>query len=74
MLIRKGYDEHDPIASQFFRSLLLYGAWRVKQRGGPTKQIVLMIAASAVIIMNIAIWVIPVENGKSLINQSEASG
>ncbi|MFC4292557.1 hypothetical protein ACFOWX_09045 [Sphingorhabdus arenilitoris] len=55
----------------FTAILLLYGAWRVRQRGGPAKQSWLMVAASAVIFMNIAIWVTPVDNGKSLVNQSE---
>jgi uncharacterized membrane protein YozB (DUF420 family) len=56
-------------AATFTAVLLLYGAWRIKQRDGATKQMWLMIAASAVIFMNLAIWITPVENGKSLINQ-----
>jgi uncharacterized membrane protein YozB (DUF420 family) len=56
-------------AATFTAVLLLYGAWRIKQRDGASKQMWLMIAASAVIFINLAIWITPVENGKSLVNQ-----
>jgi hypothetical protein len=56
-------------AATFTATLLLFGAWRVRKNGGTAQSMWLMIAASAVIFLNIALWIIPVENGKSLLNQ-----
>ena len=56
-------------AATFTALLLLYGAWRVKQRDGVSKQMWLMIVAAAVILINLAIWTVPDKNGNSLVNQ-----
>ena len=47
--------------------LLLFGAWRRWRRDGLSQQMWLMIAAALVIFANIAIWVVPDENGNSLV-------
>jgi len=56
-------------AATFTALLLLYGAWRVKKRDGVSKQMWLMIAAAAVILINLAIWTVPDKNGNSLVAQ-----
>lgn len=57
-------------AATFTAVLLLFGAWRLSKRGGAAKQIWLMVAAALVIFVNLAIWITPVDNGQSLLNQT----
>lgn len=47
--------------------LLLYGAWTRWRRDGASQQMWLMVAAALVIFANVAIWVVPDENGQSLV-------
>jgi NO-binding membrane sensor protein with MHYT domain len=56
--------------ASFFAALLLYGAWKLRQRDGLNKQVWLMIGAALVIIANVAIWTIPDGNGNSLAQES----
>lgn len=46
---------------------LLLGAYALWRRGGPRKQIWLMLALAAVVAGNIAIWVVPGTGGKALV-------
>jgi Na+(H+)/acetate symporter ActP len=55
----------------FAALLLLFGAWKLWRRDGAVQKMWLMIAAALVIFANIAIWVVPDPQGKSL--ASEAS-
>ena len=48
--------------------LLLFGAWKRWRGDGASKQMWLMIAAASVIFANIAIWVVPNDNGQSLVS------
>lgn len=50
----------------FAAILLLFGAWKLWRRDGATQKMWLMIAAALVIFANIAIWVVPDEQGQSL--------
>lgn len=50
--------------------LLLFGAWKRWRRDGAGQQMWLMIAAALVIFANIAIWVVPDGQGKSLVTES----
>ena len=54
----------------FAAVLLLFGAWKRWQSEGAGKQMWLMIAASLVIFANIAIWVVPDKQGKSLVTEA----
>ncbi len=49
--------------------LLLFGAWKRWRTNGASQQMWLMIAAALVIFVNIAIWVIPDKQGKSLVTE-----
>ena len=53
----------------FAACLLLVGAWKRWRSGGASQQMWLMIAAALVIFANIAIWVIPDKQGKSLVTE-----
>ena len=50
--------------------LLLYGAWKRWQRDGAGQQMWLMIAAALVIFANVAIWIVPDKQGKSLVTEA----
>jgi hypothetical protein len=50
--------------------LLLFGAWKRWRRDGAGQQMWLMIAAALVIFANIAIWVVPDKQGKSLATET----
>ena len=54
----------------FAAILLLVGAWNRWQRDGGGQQSWLMIAAALVILVNIAIWVVPDQQGKSLATEA----
>ena len=54
----------------FAAVLLLFGAWKRWQSEGAGKQMWLKIAASLVIFANIAIWVVPDKQGKSLVTEA----
>lgn len=51
--------------------LLLYGAWKRWRRDGASQQMWLMIAAALVIFVNVAIWVVPDQHGKSLVTEAQ---
>ena len=46
---------------------LLLGAYALWRRGGPRRQVVLMLVLAAVMAANIAIWVMPGGSGKALV-------
>lgn len=50
--------------------LLLFGAWKRWRRDGASQQMWLMVAAALVIFANIAIWVVPDKQGKSLVSEA----
>lgn len=50
--------------------LLLFGAWKRWRREGLRQQTWLMIAAALVILANVAIWVVPDKQGKSLVTEA----
>lgn len=50
----------------FAAVLLLVGAWKRWRRDGAGLQMWLMVAAALVILANIAIWIVPDQQGKSL--------
>jgi uncharacterized membrane protein len=54
----------------FAAILLLFGAWKLWRRDGAVQKMWLMIAASLIIFANIAIWVVPDRQGKSLVNEA----
>jgi hypothetical protein len=54
----------------FAAVLLLYGAWKRWHSEGAGKQMWLMIVAALVIFANIAIWVVPDQQGKSLVTEA----
>jgi uncharacterized membrane protein len=47
--------------------LLLFGAWKRWRRDETSQQMWLMVAAALVIFANVAIWVVPDKQGKSLV-------
>lgn len=47
--------------------LLMYGAWKRWRRDETSQQMWLMVAAALVIFANVAIWVVPDKQGKSLV-------
>jgi glucan phosphoethanolaminetransferase (alkaline phosphatase superfamily) len=51
----------------FAALLLLFGAWKLWRRDGAVQKMWLMVAAALVIFANIAIWVVPDEQGQSLV-------
>lgn len=54
----------------FAAFLLLFGAWKLWRRDGAGQKMWLMIAASLIILANIAIWVVPDKQGKSLVTEA----
>ena len=54
----------------FAAFLLLFGAWKLWRRDGTNQKMWLMVAASLVIFANIAIWVVPDTQGKSLVTEA----
>jgi hypothetical protein len=46
---------------------LLWGAWRLWQREGFSQKMLLMLVAAIVIFGNIAIWIVPNDQGRSLV-------
>lgn len=48
---------------------LLWGAWKLRQREGVVQKVWLMVVAALVIFANIAIWTVPDDKGRSLVNQ-----
>ena len=52
-------------------SLLLYGAWKRWSRDGASQQMWLMVAAALVIFANVAIWVVPDKQGRSLVAEAK---
>ena len=50
--------------------LLLVGAWKRWRRDGASQQMWLMVAAALIIFANIAIWVVPDKQGKSLVSEA----
>ncbi len=51
--------------------LLLYGAWKRWRRDGTSQHMWLMVAAALVIFANVAIWVVPDKQGKSLVAEAQ---
>jgi predicted permease len=47
--------------------LLLWGAWKRWRRDSMRQQAVLMVVAALVIFANVAIWVVPDNEGRSLL-------
>jgi len=45
------------------------GAWALWKRGGSRKQIVLMLVLAVIMAANVAIWVIPTQNGTAPVGQ-----
>ena len=54
----------------FAAMLLLFGARKLWRRDGTSNKMWLMIAAALVIFANIAIWVVPDNQGKSLVTEA----
>jgi chromate transport protein ChrA len=52
----------------FAAVLLLFGAYKLWRRDGAVQKMWLMVAAALVIFANIAIWVVPDEQGQSLVS------
>lgn len=50
--------------------VLLFGAWFLWRRGGPTKQIGLMVLLAMVMIANVLIWTIPSTGGPASIDSA----
>ena len=50
--------------------ILLLGAFALWRRGGPRKQVGLMVLLAAIIATNVAIWAIPDPQGRSLIGEA----
>lgn len=50
--------------------ILLLGAFALWRRGGPRKQVGLMVLLAAIIAANVAIWAIPDPQGRSLIGEA----
>jgi Co/Zn/Cd efflux system component len=53
----------------FAGCLLLFAAWKRWRSNGTSQQMWLMVAAALVIFANIAIWVVPDKQGKSLVTE-----
>ncbi|MBC2665027.1 hypothetical protein H7F51_05825 [Novosphingobium flavum] len=45
------------------------GAWALHKRGGARKQVLLMLLLAVILAANVAIWVIPTNNGATLAGQ-----
>lgn len=50
--------------------ILPAGAWVLWRRGGPRKQIVLMLVLAAILAVNVAIWVVPTSSGTAPVSQA----
>lgn len=48
---------------------LVLGALALWRRGGQRKQVVLMLLLAAIVAANVAIWVVPDQQGKALVGQ-----
>jgi hypothetical protein len=48
---------------------LVLGALALWRRGGQRKQVVLMLVLAAIVATNVAIWVVPDQQGKALVKQ-----
>lgn len=48
---------------------LMLGAVALWRRGGQRKQVLLMLVLAAVVAANVAIWVVPDQQGKTLVGQ-----
>ncbi|MBS3928667.1 MAG: hypothetical protein KGZ65_10465 [Sphingomonadales bacterium] len=48
---------------------LLLGALALWRRGGQRKQVVLMLVLAAIVAANVAIWVVPDQQGKALVSE-----
>jgi len=46
------------------------GAWLLWKRGGPRKQVILMLVLAAILAANVAIWVIPTSSGTAPVSQT----
>ena len=55
--------------AMFTGLVLLWGAWQRWRRDGAGQQMWLMLAAALVIFANIAIWVVPDGQGRSLVQE-----
>jgi hypothetical protein len=51
---------------------LIAGAIALWRRGGPMRKVWLMLLAAAVMLANVAIWIIPTTDGSSPMEQAEA--
>lgn len=51
---------------------LLLGAWLLKRRGGSTKQCLLMVLLSFIMLGNVVIWSLPTPDGQTLSQAAEA--
>lgn len=49
---------------------LLLGALALWRRGGQRKQVALMLVLAAIVAGNVAIWVVPDQQGKTLVGQN----
>lgn len=49
---------------------LLWGAWKLWQRGGASRKVWLMVAAALVLFANVAIWTVPDDQGQSLVKDA----
>jgi drug/metabolite transporter superfamily protein YnfA len=50
---------------------LLWGAWRLWKRHGLGQKVWLMVAAALVLFVNVAIWTVPDEAGRTLATQAK---
>ncbi|MDZ4307798.1 hypothetical protein [Allopontixanthobacter sp.] len=48
---------------------LLLGAFVLWRRGGPKRQVTLMVILALVAIANVAIWIVPDDRGKAPVDQ-----
>ena len=49
---------------------LLAGAFVLYRRGGPKRQVILMVILALVAIGNVAVWIVPDSQGNAPINQA----
>jgi hypothetical protein len=50
---------------------LLWGAWRLWKRDGLGQKVWLMVAAALVLFANVAIWTVPNEQGRTLVDSTD---
>ncbi|MBA4161721.1 MAG: hypothetical protein C0515_06525 [Novosphingobium sp.] len=48
---------------------LVLGALALWRRGGQRRQVVLMLALAVIVAANVAIWVVPNQQGKTLVSE-----